>query len=152
MAACLEAKELNEMKARAEKMAEFVSALVKLPFHYFSFILTSYRLFIRIILYFKSVSLKRLTKCYRPGEQVCIDCLAKIYKFEQQMLNNSRECTNYKFIGWGFQRIVNTLEDRAETLILSTDEEAVKAINKFIDKVEKGGLGNANWQEQMNAL
>ena len=111
MAACLEAKEFNEMKASAESMAEFVSALVKLPFHYFSFILKSYHLFIKIFLYFKSVNMKRLTKCYRPGEQVCTDCLAKIYKFEQQMLNNSREFTNYKFLGWGFQRIVNILED-----------------------------------------
>ena len=152
LAACLEAKELNEMKAKAETMAEFVSALVELPFHYFSFILTSCRLFIKMFLYFKSVSMKRLIKCYQPEEQVCTDCLAKIYKFEQQMLNSFSECTNYKLIGWGFQRIVNTLEDRAETLILSTDEEAVKAINKFIDKVEKGGLGNSNWQEQMNAL
>lgn len=152
MAACLEAKELNEMKARSEGMAEFVSALASLPFHYFSFILTSYRLFIKMHLYFRDVSMKRLTECYRPGEQVCTDCLDKIYKFEQQMLNNSLGYTNFKFIGWGFKRIVNTLEDRAETLIVSTDEEAVKAINKFIDKVEKGGLGNSNWQEQMNAL
>jgi hypothetical protein len=143
MAACLDAKELNEMKAKAERMSEFVSALVTLPFHYCSFILKSYRLFISIFLYFKSVSMKRLAKCYRPGEQVCADCLAQIYKFEQKMLNNFRECANYKFIGWGFQRIVNTLEDRMETLILSTDKEAIKAINKLIINIEEGELGNS---------
>jgi hypothetical protein len=152
MATCLEAKELNEMKARSERMAKFVSALVSLPFHYFSFILTSYLLFIKMYLYFKKVSMKRLTECYRPGEQVCSDCLNKIYKSEQQILNHSLRYTNHKFIGWGFKRIVNSLEDRVETLTLSTDEEAVKVINKFIEKIEKGGLRNSNWQEQMNAL
>lgn len=152
MATCLEDRELNEMKDRAERMANLVSALVRLPFRYFSFIINSYRLFIRIFLYFRDNSLKRLTKCYKPGEQACADCLNKIYTFEQQMLNNSIRYTNYKLIGWGFKRIVDTLEDRAEALILSTDEEATKAINTFISKIEKGGLGNSNWKEQMNAL
>ena len=55
MATCLEAKELNEMKARSERMAKFVSALVSLPFHYFSFVLTSYRLFIKMYLYFLTI-------------------------------------------------------------------------------------------------
>ena len=96
--------------------------------------------------------MKRLTKCYNPKEQACTDCLAKIYNFEQEMLNHSRKYINFKFIGLGFRIIVNILEDRAETLILSTDKKAVKALNKFIDKVEKGGLGKTNWQEQINAL
>jgi len=150
--ACLEAKELDEMKVRAERMAKLFSAMVSLPFHYFSFIITSYRLFRKTSLYFRDVNMKRLTECYKPGEQGCVDCLDKIYYFEKEMLNYSLKFTSHRFIGWGFQRIVDTLEDRAETLILSIDKEAIKAINKFIDKIEKGGLGNSNWQEQMNAL
>jgi hypothetical protein len=152
MAACLDAKELNEMKARAEGMAELFSAMVSLPFHYFSFIIASYRLFRKTSSYFRDVNMKRLTECYKPGEQGCVDCLTKIFNFEKEMLNYSLKFINYRFIGWGFRGIVDTLEDRAETLTLSTDEMAVKAINNFIDKAEKGELGNYNWKEQMNAL
>jgi hypothetical protein len=152
MATCLEARELNEMKERAELMAKFVSALVSLPFRYFSVILKSYRIFIKMRVYLKDVNMKRLTDCYKPEQQVCSDCLNMIYKFEQQMLSDFLQLTEYKFIGWGYKRIINTLEDRAETLILSIDKDAVNAINKFISKVEKGGLGKSNWQEQMNAL
>jgi hypothetical protein len=152
MAACLDAKELNEMKARAERMAELFSAMVTLPFHYFSFIITSYQLFRKTSLYFKDVNMKRLSECYRPGEQGCVDCLNKIFNFEKDMLNYSLKFMNHRLIGWGFRKIVDTLGDRAETLTLSTDEVAVKAINNFIDKVEKGELGNSNWKEQMDAL
>ncbi|HLD47135.1 MAG TPA: hypothetical protein VJA64_04875 [Desulfobaccales bacterium] len=152
MATCLDARELNEMRARAELMAKFVSNLVSLPFHYFSVISNSYRIFIKMRSYFKHVNMKRLTECYKPEQQTCSDCLAMIYNFEQQMISDFLQLTKYKFIGWGYKRIVNTLEDRAETIILSIDEDAINAINKFIDKIETGGLRDINWQEQLNAL
>jgi hypothetical protein len=152
MAACLEVEELNEMKARSELMAKFVSALVSLPFRYFSVILKSYQIFIKMWFYFKDVNMKHLTECYKLEQQICSDCLSMIYKFEQQMLNDFLQLAEYKVIGWGYKRLVNTLEDRSETLILSIDRDAVNAINKFIGNVEKGELRNSNWQEQMNAL
>jgi len=152
MAACLEAKELNEMKEKAEAMANLVSAVVSFPFHLVSYIFNSYRLFMHIYLYFRVVSMERLTKCCKPGEQVCVDCLAKIYEFEQTMLKNSLQYTGYRFVGWGFKRIAEKIEDRSETLMLSINKDVNNAVNKFIDKIEKGGLSNSGWQEQLNAL
>ncbi len=152
MATCSEAKELNEMKQRAEAMAKLVSALLRLPFRYFSFIIKSYWLFIKIYLYFRAVKLDRIVKCCEPKEQVCIDCLTKIYEFEQEMVESFRQVTKYKFIGWGFQKIVDKIDDRSETLILSIDKRAINSINNFIDKIKKGGMNNLDWQEQINAL
>jgi hypothetical protein len=152
MAACSEAKELNEMRERAETMAKLVSTLVRFPFRYFSFIINSYRLFFKIFLYFRAVKIDRLAKCCEPREQVCIDCLTKIYEFEQEMAVSFREVTKYRFIGWGFQKIVDKIDDRSEVLVLSIDKSAVNSINKLIDKIEKGGMSNLDWQEQIDAL
>jgi len=152
MATCSDANELNEMKQRAEAMAKLVSTLVSLPFRYFSFIIKSYSLFIKIYQYFRAVRLDRLTKCCEPKEQVCIDCLIKIYEFEQEMVESLRQVTKYKFIGWGFQKIVDKIDDRSEALILIVDKRAFNSINSFIDKLEKGGMNNLDWQEQINAL
>jgi hypothetical protein len=152
MAACLEAKELNEMRDRAEAMAKLVSTLVRFPLRYFSFIIKSYWLFLKIFLYFRAANLDRLAKCCEPREQVCIDCLTKIYEFEQEMVERFREVAKYRLIGWGFQKIVDKIDDRSESLMLSIDSRAINSINNFIDKLEKGGINNLDWKEQINAL
>jgi hypothetical protein len=152
MASCLEANELNEMRKKAEEMAKLVSAVVIFPYHFIRFIFYSYWLLIKLHYYFKAVSMERLTKCCKPEKQICVDCLTKIYQFEQEMLNDFRECTNLRIIGREFQKAVDKLENRSENLVLSANNETIETINSYINKIEKGEIGKSDWHEQLNAL
>ena len=102
--------------------------------------------------YFSRNSLARLAMCCDPEQAKCRECLRNIYESEQELLRLLGRLRKFPFIGPGFALLMEELEDRAETLALSVNEEAYLAVRRLIGQVEQEKVEGADWRKQLAAL
>jgi hypothetical protein len=152
---CQGIDELHQYKQAVERGALLAKNIVlacKIPFAYFSVILNSIHLFFMMEKYFRTVSIQKFEKCCNLSEPKCRECLRSIYNDENLILKKSLKMQNMSIIDWVFKRIIMTLEDRAETLILIVNDPVAESINKLINNLDKGALPQNAWQDQLNAF
>ena len=120
--------------------SEFQAARLKKAALYFLFPSLSIRLLGWTLLfywkmnrYFKQVTLANLSKCYSTDKEACRACLKRIYGHEQEMISRfDAKILAVPLLGRLFARIKDTLEDPAESLILSADDQAAEAVSRLI--------------------
>lgn len=152
---CQGIDELHQYKQAVERgalLAKYIVLACRIPFAYFTVILNSIHLFFMMKKYFRIVSIHRLEKCYNLSEPKCRKCLRTIYNDENRILKESLIMKERLLIGWVFKWIAIRLEDRAEALILIVNDPVAESINKLIKNLEKGGLPQNAWQDQLNAF
>lgn len=150
---CAEELQLMQKKStRSSLLVEYIAVSLELPFAYLSIAIVSMYLFILMFFYFKTISVNRLSACYDVTKPHCVKCLRKIYKNEQNILKFSRKLQKKPFLKWIYCWIGNKLEDRAETLILSVDEEASRKLISIIHNIETRKPEKSNWTQELHAL
>lgn len=103
--------------------------------------------------YFKEASLANLSKCYSPDKEICRACLKRISAHEQEMIS----CLDARMLmvplfGRLFASIKDTLEDRAESLILATDDQVAEVLPRLIDHFSQQDHSVSNWRRQLETL
>lgn len=103
--------------------------------------------------YFKQASLANLSKCYSLDNEVCRTCLKRLYDHEQEMIARLDDgLMKIPLLGHLFARIKDTLEDRAEALILSTDDQAYKAVSRLVAHFSTQDQKVSGWHRQLETL
>jgi hypothetical protein len=103
--------------------------------------------------YFKQVSIANLSKCSAANKEACRTCLKQIYGHEQAMIARlDAKLLMLPLIGRLFGRIKATLEDRAETLVLVADDQAVKAVSRLITHFSEQDQPVSDWRRQLETL
>jgi len=68
------------------------------------------------------------------------------------MLRISRKLQEKPLLKWIYRWMIDRLEDRAETLIFSVDDEASKKLVSIISKIETQKLERSNWAQELHVL
>ena len=142
----------KETLDKTAALSRAVLLAIGVPFAVFAATLLSIHLFILMTIYFRAANIDRLGKDFDPSDKKCRENLLTLYNAEQDIHSQLLKLTNIWILDWFFKRIVNELEDRAETLILSVDKKASESINKLINKLEQEEFPKSEWRDQLNAL
>lgn len=103
--------------------------------------------------YFKQASLARLTECCDLEKDVCRGCIKRIYENEKASLAAiSQDMIDFPIIGRMYRHIKDILEDRAEALILSADDQAYEAVSRLVAHISTQDQNVSDWRCQLDTL
>lgn len=103
--------------------------------------------------YFRLAGLTALARCCAADHESCRGCLQRIFDSEQQMLRSiTAGMLALPLVGRLFSHLKETLEDRAESLILAADDRLAEILPRLVDHYSQQEQTSSDWRRQLETL